>query len=171
MKRKSVVAIVLFVVGVLLFTRIDFIINKSLYSYGLQFSQNWYIEYTGLYVLCYQLLILSLFVYSRNFKLLLLMEVFVLTSTQDLVYFGLWQGAFPTTEWSWMPFFNFFGSWTTAHQLFLSISLNSLAAVAVFALTLMRRRFSSAFKSPIKSYSGQSLTRKRQPVTLEKESR
>ena len=129
----------LFFLGVLLFTRIDFLINNSLYGYGLSFSENWYVEYTGLYALCYQLLILSLFVYSRNLKLLALMEVFALTSTQDLVYFGLWQGSFPTIEWSWMLFYRIFGSWTTTHQILLSLSLNLSASLAIILLPLMKQ--------------------------------
>jgi hypothetical protein len=146
MKKQSVVAVLLFLVGVLLFTRIDFLINKSLYDYGLRFSQNWYGEYTTLYMLCYQFLIISLFVYSRNFKLVLLMEVFVLTYTQDLVYFGLWQGAFPSANWTWMPLFKFFGSWTTGYQLLFSFSLNSLAVVAVFGFPWFRQRVNALFK-------------------------
>src|SRR4030067_305380 len=139
MKRRNILAVLLFFLGVLLFTRIDFLINSSLYRYGLHFSENWYVEYTGLYALCYQLLILSLFVYSRNLKLLALMEVFALTSTKDLVYFGLWQGSFPTIDWSWMPFYRIFGSWTTAHQILLSFSMNFTASLAIILLPLMKQ--------------------------------
>jgi hypothetical protein len=144
MKRENLLAILVFLMGVLLFTRIDFFVNSSLYNYGLQFNENWYAEYVNLYMLCYQLLILSLFVYTRNLKLLAFMEVFVLTSTQDLVYFGLWHGAFPKVEWSWMPFYRIFGSWTTANQVLLSFSANLLACLALvlFPLVKQRRRFS-----------------------------
>ena len=139
MKRRNILAVLLFFLGVLLFTRIDFLINNSLYNYGLNFSENWYFEYTSLYALCYQLLILSLFVYSRSLKLLASMEVFALTSTQDLVYFGLWQGSFPTIEWSWMLFYRIFGSWTTVHQILLSFSANLSASLAVILLPLMKQ--------------------------------
>jgi hypothetical protein len=155
MKKQSAIAILLFVIGVLVFTRMDFLINSLLYNYGLRFSQNWYVQYTGLYLLCYQLLILSLFAYSRNFKFLLLTEVFVLTCTQDLIYFGLWQGAFPTAEWTWMPFFNIFGTWTTTYQLLLSFSTNIIAALVVLAVSLSRRRATSWLKPPINSYARQ----------------
>ena len=139
MKRRNIVAIVLFFLGVLLFTRIDFLVNSSLYGYGLNFSENWYGEYTILYALCYQLLILSLFAYSRNLKLLALTEVFALTSTQDLVYFGLWQGSFPTVEWSWTPFYRILGSWTTTHQILLSFSFTLSASLAILLLPLMKQ--------------------------------
>ena len=152
MKRRNILAVLLFFFGVLLFTRIDFLINNSLYGYGLHFSENWYAEYTSLYALCYQLLILSLFVYSRNLKLLALMEVFALTSTQDLVYFGLWQGSFPIIEWSWMPFYRILGSWTTAHQILLSFSMNLTASLAIILLPLMKQSpklLSSQHRTPL----------------------
>jgi hypothetical protein len=139
-KRENVFAILLFFLGVLLFTRIDFLINYSLYQYGLQFNENWYAEYSGLYALCYQFLILSLLVYTRNLKLLVFMEVFVLTSTQDMIYFGLWQGAFPTTEWCWMPFYRILGTWTTLHQILLSFSANLLSSIVIIVLPLAKRR-------------------------------
>src|SRR3989304_2850088 len=139
MRRKDLIAVLLFILGVLLFTRIDFLINNSLYGYGLEFSENWYVEYTCLYALCYQLFIFSLLAYSKNVKFFVLMEVFVVTSTQDLVYFGLWQGGFPATEWSWMPFFRVFGSWTTPHQILLSFFTNLTASLAIILLPLMKQ--------------------------------
>ena len=140
MKRKNLFAVLLFFFGVLLFTRIDFFINASLYNYGLQFNENWYAEYTILYTLCYQLLILSLFVYTRNLKLFAFIEIFVVTSTQDLVYFGLWQGAFPQIDWNWMPFYRIFGTWTTTHQILLSFSANLLVLLALIVLPLRKQR-------------------------------
>jgi len=78
---------------------LDFIINNIFYRFGLIFSEGWYHEYTILYFLAYQLVILLLLVYTRNLKLFLFFEIFVLTSTHDLVYFGLWQASFPAHEW------------------------------------------------------------------------
>lgn len=152
MKRKNLFAVLLFFFGVLLFTRIDFFVNASLYNYGLKFNENWYAEYTTLYTLCYQLLILSLFVYTRNLKLFVFMEIFVLTSTQDLVYFGLWQGAFPQIEWSWMPFYRIFGTWTTTHQIMLSSSANLLVWLAIILLPLRKQRQRVAAELPPDSF-------------------
>jgi hypothetical protein len=106
----------------MLFTRLDFLINNSLYNYGLRFDEGWYLPYSLLYALAYQCLILLLVFYARNMKFFAFAEVFVLTSTQDLVYFGLWQNGFPSYEWAWSPFFCIFGNWTTMHQLMLSFS-------------------------------------------------
>jgi hypothetical protein len=153
MKRENIFALLLFFFGVLLFTRVDFFVNASLYNFGLQFNENWYTEYTTLYALCYQLLILSLFVYTRNLKLSVFMEIFVLTSTQDLVYFGLWQGTFPQIEWSWMPFYRIFGTWTTTHQILLSFSANLLVSLAILLLPLVKQRQNFSTKLPSGSFA------------------
>ena len=144
MKRETFIAILLFFFGVLLFTRIDFLVNVSLYGHGLAFSEDWYVEYINLYVLCYQFLIFSLLIYARNLKLFVLMEVFVLSATHDLVYFGVWHGAFPQVEWSWMPFYRVFGTWTTAHQILYSVCANSLVWLAFMLLPIVKQgtRFS-----------------------------
>ena len=153
MKRENIFAILLFFFGILLFTRIDFFVNSSLYNFGLQFNENWYGEYTTLYTLCYQLLILSLFVYTRNLKFFAFMETFVLTSTQDLVYFGLWQGAFPQSEWSWMPFYRIFGTWTTVNQILLSFSANLIVTLFTNLLPLIKQRQSVSTKLSLNSFA------------------
>jgi hypothetical protein len=68
------------------------------------------------------------------------MEVFVLTATQDLVYFGLWQGSFPRIEWLWTPFYWIFGSWTTTHQILLSFSANLLSLLIIIGVPFARQR-------------------------------
>ena len=153
MKRENLFAVLLFFTGVLLFTRVDFFVNASLYNYGLQFNENWYGEYLILYALCYQFLILSLLVYTRNLKLFVFMEVFVLTSTQDLVFFGLWQGAFPKIEWWWTPFYRIFGSWTMTHQILLSFSANLLSSLVIIAIYFAKQRQRISTRLPLDSRS------------------
>lgn len=148
MKRENLIAILLFFTGVLLFTRIDFFVNSSLYNYGLKFNENWYVEYLNLYALCYQLLILSLLAYTRSLKLFISMETFILTSTQDIVYFSLWQGTFPKTEWTWTPFYKIIGNWTTTHQITLSLSANLLFSLAIILHTLAKQRQTSTGNTP-----------------------
>jgi len=140
MKREKLLAVIIFLFGILLFTRLDFLVNWSLYNYGLQFHENWYVEYSTLYALCYQFLIFSLLLYTKDLKLFSFMEVFVLTATQDLIYYGLWQGTFPKIEWSWTIYYKILGSWTTNHQVLLSISANLLASIAI-----LRRRINMQF--------------------------
>jgi hypothetical protein len=153
MKRQNLFAILLFFLGVLLFTRVDFLVNESLYNYGLRFNENWYGEYANLYALYYQFLILTLLVYARDLKLLVFMEVFVLTSTQDIVYFGVWQGAFPKIDWWWTPFYRIFGSWTTTQQILLSFCANFLCLLATVGLCFAKQRRMTSTKLPLDSYS------------------
>ena len=108
--NQNLAAIVIFSFFVLLLTRLDFLINNIFYSFGLIFSEGWYQEYTILYFLAYQLAIFVLLAYTRNLKLFLFFEVFILTSTQNLVYFGFWQGSFPSHEWVWMVQYKIFRS-------------------------------------------------------------
>ena len=124
--NRKLVAIGLFSFSVLLLTRIDFIINNVLYNFGLNFSEAWHQEYSILYFLAYQLVIFTLLAYTKSLKLFTLFQVFVLTSTQDLVYFCLWEGSFPSHEWVWMVYYRIFGFWNTTSQILLSVSSLSL---------------------------------------------
>jgi hypothetical protein len=135
--NRNLAAIVAFSFSVLLLTRLDFLVNNILYDFNLSFSEGWYHEYSILYFLAYQLVVFVLLAYTRNMKLFTFFEVFVLTSTQDLVYFGLWQGSFPAHEWVWMPYYRIFGFWNTTNQILLSIS--SLALILVFSRTARLR--------------------------------
>jgi len=126
MSHKVWFAVAFFFVAVLIFTKLDFLVNSDFYGYGLTFSYGWYREYTILYMLLFQLVILPLSLWIRNWYFLGLTEAFVLSGTQDLIYFGLWQGSFPKGDWSWMIWSDFFGTWTTANQFTLCILVNGL---------------------------------------------
>jgi len=127
--NRNLAAIGIFSFSVLLLTRLDFLINNILYNFGLSFSEAWYQEYAVLYFLAYQLVVFILLAYTRNLKLFAFFQVFVLTSTQDLVYFGIWEGSFPSHEWVWMVYYRIFGFWNTASQILLSIS--SLSSIII----------------------------------------
>jgi len=129
--NRNLVAFGIFSFSVLLLTRLDFLINSILYNFGLIFSEGWYQEYTVLYFLAYQLIVFILLAYTRNLKLFAFFQVFVLTSTQDLVYFGLWEGSFPTREWVWIVYYRIFGFWNTTSQILLSIS--SLSSIMILS--------------------------------------
>ena len=120
--NRNLVSIGIFSFSVLLLTRLDFLINNILYNFGLSFSEAWYQEYTVLYFLAYQLVVFILLAYTRNVKLFAFFQVFVLTSTQDLVYFGIWEASFPSHEWVWMVYYRIFGFWNTTSQILLSLS-------------------------------------------------
>jgi hypothetical protein len=131
LSTQNLAAIGIFSLSVLLLTRLDFLVNNILYSFGLTFSETWYQEYGALYFLAYQLVIFALLAYTRNLKLFAFFQVFVLTSTQDLVYFGLWEGSFPLHEWVWMVYYRIFGFWNTTSQILLSAS--SLSSIMILS--------------------------------------
>jgi len=129
--NRNLAAIGIFSFSVLLLTRLDFLINNILYNFGLSFSEALYQEYSVLYFLAYQLVAFILLAYTKNLKLFAFFQVFVLTSTQDLVYFGLWEGSFPSHEWVWMVYYRIFGFWNTTSQILLSLS--SLSSIMILS--------------------------------------
>jgi hypothetical protein len=137
-------AITIFGISVLLLTKLDFLINNVLYGFGLTFSEGWYTEYQILYALAYQLIVFVLYAYTRNLKLLVFFEVFVLTSSQDLVYFGLWETNFPATAWTWIIHYRIFGFWNTTNQVLLSVTClaftSLLFRVEISRTVLLRRQ-------------------------------
>jgi hypothetical protein len=129
--NKAVIAVLLFAISVLLLTRMDYLVNAQLYQFGLTFSESWAITYWALYILLYQLFIIVLLLFCKNWKLGLVFEVFTLTSSQDLVYFGVWSGGvFPKGNWTWMFLYKVFGFWNTQSQILLTAT--SLTAVLLF---------------------------------------
>jgi hypothetical protein len=111
----------LFACGILLLTKLDHIINSTLYGYGLKFSTDWYWQYSVVYFVLLQGVVVLLYVFARRREILLLCEAFVLSGTQDFIYFGVWNGGvFPEGQWNWTPYYWMFGSWTTASQAALS---------------------------------------------------
>lgn len=127
MNRRFLFAVGFFGASVLLLTKLDYLINTTFYGYGLQFSYGWYRDYTILYMMLFQLVIVPSSLWLQNKYYFVLTEAFVLSGTQDLIYFGVWNGGvFPSGDWSWMIFHDWFGSWTTANQFTLCLLVNGL---------------------------------------------
>ena len=139
LSRKTWIALLLFFVSVLVFTRMDFLVHSTLYNYGLIFSLDWALEYWFLYCLLYQLVIVCLTLWTKNPYFFVAAQVFVFTATQDLVFFGLWEGWFPSGEWTWMLWYDFFGGWNTLNQIVLSVAAN-LAVLGSFVVVRLRSR-------------------------------
>jgi hypothetical protein len=58
-----------------------------------------------------------------------------------LVFYLVWnRGVFPAGDWSWLPFFNIFGHWTTLNQSILSIA----SMVSAGFLLWLAKRWKSA---------------------------
>lgn len=110
-----------------LLTRLDFLVNGMLYEHGLRFSETWYWEYWLLCGLTYQLVIVCLSLWNRSLRLFFALEILVLCSVQDLFFFGLWVGSFPSSQWSWMVYYKLLGFWNTTNQVTLSLVALGLA--------------------------------------------
>jgi hypothetical protein len=136
--QKLVIASVLFVFATLLFTRIDYLINCDLSKYGLQYNNSWSVIYSPIYFLLFQITIVWTYLFTRSWKLCIVLEAFVLSASQDLIYFGVWgKGQFPTGQWTWMPLYKVFGTWTTQMQMGCTV----IAIAAGTILTLLDIHF------------------------------
>jgi hypothetical protein len=134
-RRRLLAGAGIFAGGILLLTKLDHIVNSTLYGHGLEFSMDWYWQYSVVYFILLQGVVFFSYIVVRKEKLLLLAEAFVLSGTQDLVYFGVWNGGvFPPGQWNWTPMYWFFGGWTTAHQVALSAASLLLVSILVFFL-------------------------------------
>jgi hypothetical protein len=121
-QQRLLVSAIFFIAVVLILTRVDYLIHSDLYNNGLQWSEDWFWNSQILYFLMYQVVIIALFLYSRSYRLLMVLEGFVCTGGQDLVFFGLWgAAAFPTSTWTWNLLYMAFGlNWTTTFQVYLT---------------------------------------------------
>lgn len=115
------------------------------YAYGLQFSFDWANIDWAIYFFECQGAVLASALIARSLALLLVYEAFVLTATQDLIFYGLWHNflriapqqptVFPTGDWTWMPLHSIFGIWTTTMQFTFSLSSIVLASFIGYWLT------------------------------------
>jgi hypothetical protein len=135
-KQKIAMASVLFIFETLLFTRIDYLINCDFSKYGLKYSEGWGVIYQLMYFLLFQMTIVWIYLFTRSWKLCIVLEAFVLSAGPDLIYFGLWgKGQFPTGEWTWMPLYKVFGTCTTQMQ----IVFTSIATATAIILVGIKR--------------------------------
>lgn len=128
-------ALILFLFAVLILTKLDFLVNETLYEYGLQFSYGWYQEYVLQYALIYQLILLLLYLWTQDWKSIFVLEGFVLSSGQDLIFFIVWNRGFPQGQWTWTIFHQVFGFWNTNTQILLTVSLTFASFILTFIMS------------------------------------
>jgi len=129
--KRIPIALFLFLAFVLVYTRMDFLIHSELYAYGLQFNQKWFGTNQIIYFFMFQLAIVVCTYIAQNWKFLIFTEAFVLSATQDLIFFTWNSFNYPVGDWTWMPFYSWFGAWTTVHQLVFSISVLAITLTAL----------------------------------------
>lgn len=125
-QERLAISVLLFILVVLLFTRVDYMIHHDLYENGLVFEEGWFWTSQVLYFAMYQFVIVMLFLYSRSYRLLIIFEAFVCTGGMDIVgFFGVWNGAhFPpqSTIWTWnLLYYLFDFPWTTLFNVWLTV--------------------------------------------------
>jgi hypothetical protein len=121
-KLYTLLAVILFFLGTVFLSGRDNIVHGVHYDYGLQFSYEWATLDWAIYFFEFQVLVFACALVARSWKLLVFFEVFTLTATQDLFFYA-WRGfAFPSGDWTWMPLYEVFGSYTTAMQITLSFT-------------------------------------------------
>jgi len=136
---KNDIAIAVFIFATLLFTRIDYLINCDFYKYGLQYSDAWFATDSIVYLLLFQMTIVWIYLYTHSWRLCMVLEAFVLSAGQDLIFYGVWgKGQFPTGEWTWMLAYKLFGTCTTQIQIAFTTIATSVAIILVRAKGFLR---------------------------------
>jgi len=132
--KRTIVSMLFFVLGSLFLTRLDYYFNHDLYQQGLIFSDTWYIPYSCLYFFLCMFYVLITTLLSHSWKLGIILSFFVGSAGLDLIYFGVWQQSFPTTDWTWMGTYRLFGTWTTTHQIIWTTALTIIGIGVVYLI-------------------------------------
>ena len=124
-RKESLITLAIVVAFFLIMTRIDYVVNCILYEHGLKFSEVWHSEWTYIYILAYVFFAVVMGYFNKSLKLGLSLLVISLISTQDIIYFLVWNAGnrFPTSMWVWMYQYRLFGYWNIATQLLISVSM------------------------------------------------
>jgi hypothetical protein len=141
---KTWVSFLLFAIMVYIGTGFDYLIHGTLYNYGLNYADDWFIQSQILYFAYYQAIIGILLYLNRSVVFAILTETFSFTGTQDLFYFLIWDGELPAadTQWHWSRLYHFFGSWTTSDQVLLCVVANAVAITLsiVYVVFMWKRK-------------------------------
>ena len=130
MRKRTKITLLIYSIAVVLYTGIDYLIHSDLYRYGLQYDDFWFWKSQILYFVLYQVLLLALYFYNRNWRLMLVLEIFTITGGPDLIFFSLWDRmSFPNGDWTWMLMYKLLGRWTTMMQVMLTGACTAIAVL------------------------------------------
>jgi len=126
-RKKSLINLAIVLGFFLIMTRIDYVVNCILYEHGLKFSEIWHSEWTMVCFSAYLFFAVIMGYFNKSLKLGLSLWVISLISTQDIIYFLVWNSGdrFPMYMWTWMYQYKLFGYWNMATQLILSVCMIS----------------------------------------------
>jgi hypothetical protein len=131
-----------------LMSRIDFIVNSTLYDHGLQFSYAWALDYWTVYTAVFVLFSVTISLTywlgsgktTKDLKLALgiltTVVLLMLGGLQDVLFFILWSGGLPPNNvvWWWVPWVHILGTWTSITQM--AVTTTTLVAVALLWVTI-----------------------------------
>lgn len=117
-----------------LMSKFDFIVHKTLYSYGLVFSYEWALDYWVTYWIAFIVfsVIIAVMYWLGSGRtegdlmfsstLCVTINLLMVGGVQDLLFFVLWGDGLPSggVVWWWSPWVYIFGTWNSSMQLVLS---------------------------------------------------
>jgi hypothetical protein len=128
--EKAILLAILVLLFFCLMSRMDYVVNSTLYDYGLRFSYDWageyWVTYNAIFV-AFALAVSCAYWFGshktrRDMKfsiaLLVTIVLFTLGGLQDVMFFVLWGGGLPPSNvvWWWVPWTNLIGTWNSAIQ-------------------------------------------------------
>lgn len=133
--------------------RIDFVVNATLYDYGLVFSYNWAIPYWTTYYTIFMVfsLIVGFIYWVGSLKAVYDMKVAValfatinslaISGLQDVLYFIFWAGGLPPNNvvWWWSHWISVFGTWNSVMQVALTVIAIAIST-SIWALALYQKK-------------------------------
>ena len=155
-----------------LLSRMDFIVHRDLYHYGLQFSYEWANEYWITYFTTYAYFSMVIgFIYwlasNRTKKdlrvsmgLAATVSLLQIGGLADIIFFSLWAGGLPPDNvvWWWTPWYQIFGVWTSSMQIFLMAFTSLIVAfiwikTLVFRISLLNKQLQKILKKALEKQS------------------
>ena len=114
-----------------LMSRMDYVVNSTLYDYGLRFSYEWaegyWVTYNSIFV-AFALAMSCAYWFGSHktrmdmkFSIALFTTIVLLTAggLQDVIFFVFWAGGLPPNNvvWRWSPLTNLVGTWNSTIQI------------------------------------------------------
>lgn len=151
--KKAILLVVLILLFFCLMSRMDYVVNSTLYSYGLRFSYDWaweyWITYNAIFV-AFALVVSCAYWFGSHktrrdmkFSIALLMTIVLFTvgGLQDVMFFVFWAGGLPPSNvaWWWAPWINLMGTWNSLIQIGF-MTLTFVASICTWLVATKKRR-------------------------------
>ena len=133
-------------------SRIDYIVNGTLYSYRIKFSYDWadsyWLTYNAVFVVFAAMVAVTYWLGSKKthcdqkigVALFATVSMLALGGLQDVMFFLVWGGGLPPSNvsWWWTPWISILGTWNSLTQLALTFSTLCISA-ATWIMVLKRK--------------------------------